>query len=810
MKTMTSELQTYRPIITLSRILSRRTLTRFRVLFFTGGCLGLAGMILNSAYPTIPYLHLSPGITMLSFGLWLEQVLLYSYTNSFYFRGLDSVIGSAGKKATGITYDVAHTLLIHPTDITAAFLTSQVGGDIILRTGLTKVQVTDFLNQARTKLTAATIPLQSNRTTSLADISAYIYMYDVAFRTVLTNQGITPAVFQNTVRLVTNRRYAALRRERWWGRDQLSLHRGIGRELTNGTAYELEHYARPLPACSLNTDELALTTNQLAVVTKIERALARSRAANVLLLGNPGSGALELICIMTARHEQGISLNALAGLTVTLLDTEHLLTHCQTADELETELLLICHQAATAGTHIIVIDSISSFITQAAAIGVRIPELLDEYLALPTLHFIMIDTPRAYHHHLETERTFIRRFEEVLIEAEDIANTVLLLEPRALTLEMHYACYFTYPALMSIAESAERYLTNGVMPDSALALIEEIAVRAHSQGTEAITRDMVYQYVSEKTGIPVGPITESERDQLLHLEDILHTRIIGQTSAVSAIARTMRRARVDIERSDKPIGSFLFLGPTGVGKTETAKALAAVFFGSEEQMVRLDMSEFAGPHTLGHLIGDENGTGILTDKLHEHPYTVLLLDEFEKAAPVVHNLFLQILDEGFFTSNYGDRVNARNTIIIATSNAGSDLINATTSARNSAPVLDADIIAAIITRGIFKAELINRFDSSIIFEPLTTQEQGSVAALFIRDLSARVLARGYTLTIADDLLTHLTAQGYDTQFGARAMGRLIQDTLEEKIAQRIIADSNHEHTTITLRLADFTPEELAV
>ena len=283
---------------------------------------------------------------------------------------------------------------------------------------------------------------------------------------------------------------------------------------------------------------------------------------------------------------------------------------------------------------------------------------------------------------------------------------------------------------------------------------------------------------------------------------------MGQPEAVNAIARTMRRARVDIERNDKPIGSFLFLGPTGVGKTETAKALAHTFFGDEHRMVRFDMSEFSAPHTLGYLIGDGNGTGMLTDKLQEQPYCLVLLDEFEKAHQSIHDLFLQILDEGYFTSTQGTHVNVRNTIIIATSNAASNLISRTSAIRIEVPHLDADVLNHIIETGIFKPELINRFDSTVIFEPLTKISLLHIAQLQISDLIKRVENRGYNVRVTNELLQALVEKCFAVNPNGRELNRIIQDLLEEKIAQKIIAGETQVGGYLHLSVTDFLPTEL--
>jgi ATP-dependent Clp protease ATP-binding subunit ClpA len=238
--------------------------------------------------------------------------------------------------------------------------------------------------------------------------------------------------------------------------------------------------------------------------------------------------------------------------------------------------------------------------------------------------------------------------------------------------------------------------------------------------------------------------------------------------------------------------------------------LAAIFFGGEHNMQRIDMSEFSGDDALERLIGTEVESGALADMLREHPYCVLLLDEFEKATRLVHDLFLQILDEGNFTDARGARVNARNTIVIATSNAGSQLIIRTVQQRQSLAHLAQDIIDNIIKDGVFRPELINRFDSTIIFEPLTLEEQGQVASLMLGSLYKRIKERGYDLSVGKDLLQVLVEKGYSPEFGARPMQRVLQDIIEEKVAQKIISGSVARGDTIALTRADFTDKELAV
>jgi ATP-dependent Clp protease ATP-binding subunit ClpC len=809
MKNINEHLDTFRPVMAYEQNLGRTSLTSLRILFFVIFLCCLV-TLLATQQAGREYSDALLGSTLVFFALWLEQILLYCYHNSFYFRGFDSQIGSGGKNATGISYEVAQILLRNEEDITAAFMESALGLEVLVRSGLAPEAAASFIQSNRPFLKAADVPLQTSCTTDVFHLGEYIYMYDGSFKLWLQQNAVTGNIFLGALQFVVTNYVAEKRKKRWWSRDRLSLHSGIGRGLSTGVPYELERFSYPLTARDMVLDQTSSTLSHGKIIHKIEEVLARNRAANILLIGEGTTEGLDILASVQSRVGKGAGLNSLAGLEFFVLDYQQLLSVYPEKFALENELSIIFDQAAAAGTYVIVIPEISHFITEAALLDVDIPELLTVYLALPTLHCIGIDTPHQYHTKLHPIDSFVRRFEEILLEGSTVSDTIKILEPIALRQEKRRGVLFTYGAICSIAENANRYLTDGVMPERAIDLIHEIAHTAQKKGTVIITSEIVDAYVAEKTGMPVGPISDTEQDRLLHLEDILHERVIGQEKAVAAIARTMRRARVDITRADKPIGSFLFLGSTGVGKTETAKALAHTFFGSEDTMIRFDMSEYSGEHTLGYLIGDENGTGILTDKLQEHPYSVILLDEFEKAAESIHDLFLQILDEGYFTSTDGRRINARNTIIVATSNAGSDLIRKTTAIRNEVPNLDADIINHIIETHVFKPELINRFDSTVIFEPLEKNELTNVAKLMLQELTKRVVDQGYHLIVTPALLDRLVEKGFDPQSGGRGITRVLQDVLEEKIAKKIISGEVRTGGNLHLDVTDFTAEELAV
>ncbi|MCA9354883.1 MAG: ATP-dependent Clp protease ATP-binding subunit [Candidatus Kaiserbacteria bacterium] len=810
MNTLGNSIKDYQPAIRLTAIMSRSLLSVLRKISFviavvTGGAAVATYFFMGEAYTTQLL-----GVSLISTAIWLEQILSYAYHNSYYFRGLNSLIGIEEKDVEVATYDVAAATLKYPNDVSMAFCVSTFGATALLRSGLSSDAVDAYLQGARQKITADMVMLPEDEIFSLIGLGKYLLIHDTAFKALFKNAGIREEIFLGSLRWVVGSYHQEKRRQRWWSKDNLSRTTGIGREWAYGTAYILQRFSRDIRTSAVFSTLGADSSFADEKVREIESTLVRAKASNVLIIGEAGVGKMDLVMEVNRRMQTGKSLDAIAGRHMIVLDTNRLFAVHRDKQALELTLLELFTEATNAGNTIIVIENLSTFVREAEAMGVFIPELLDEFLALPQLQLIATDTPGAYHTYLETLGAFTRRFAEVLIDTPDLTATTRVLQDIALQHEMKFNILFTYAGLNAITTAADRYVVEGVMPDKAIELLIDIATKASQQGVSVITEDFVYQSVSDMTGVPAGPIKDEERDLLLNLGDKLHQQVIGQQRAIDAIARTMRRARAGIQSTDKPMGSFLFLGPTGVGKTETAKALANIFFGGEDKMQRIDMSEYSGEDALERLIGDGEQPGVLPTILREHPYCVLLLDEFEKATQPVHDVFLQVLDEGIFTDARGGKVNARNTIIIATSNAGSQLILRTVQQRKELSHLTQEIIDHIVKEGTYRPELINRFDNTIIFEPLNIEEQTEVAGLMLGGLYERVKEKGYEITVSRDLLDILVEKGYNPEFGARPMQRVLQDIVEEKIAQKIIAGAVQKGDTIPLTRADFTDAELDV
>jgi len=814
MNTLQSEIRTYLPAIALDRVLSRkvrRGITRFLGILVTlFGALIVGTIVLDSVAAGTLDTHsvfngarYYTGIFLILLGPFFILLQLSFFYNTLYFRGLAVILREDYTDEQGITLEVASVCVRSDTDLMRAFLTSSYGKEILLRSNITTSEVDAFLRSSRPLIAPESLTLTPHTFLTLQDVGMFLFENDKTFKDFLFKHGVTKELFMGANEWVSRVRAIHKRGRRWWSRDNLGKFTGIGREFSYGVAFELKRYMRDI----YTTSVLSLVLNDAAyaneVISKVETVLARAKAANVILVGEPGVGKMDMLIELGRRMREGHSVASLEAKRLIVFDTDAFVATHNSKEEFEYSFLKLMLETERAGNIIVVIENLASFIGNVSALGVDVGELLGRFLSSSNIQIVATTDQGSYHQSLENNQQLLQHFEPVIIEKPDLTSTVRILEEATWKYEHRHKIFFTYPAIVRIAESADQYIVDGVMPDKAVSLLAEISSLATQERLVLIGEAFVDTCVSKKTGIPIGPIQDRERELLVHLEDVLHERVIGQHDAIQAIASTMRRSRAGIQSKEKPIGSFLFLGSTGVGKTEPAKALAHVFFGSEDKMVRFDMSEFSDETGLPHLIGTTSKAGTLSSALREHPYCVLLLDEFEKSSDAVHDLFLQILDEGIFTDARGTRINARNTIIIATSNAGSDMIWELVKAGKRPSETKDAIVDAIIEQRIFRPELINRFDAVVIYESLGVDQQKKIAGLMLSELQARIRERGYELIVDETLLQVLLKEGYNPEFGARPMRRAIQDIVEEKIAFKIIEGGLRPGDSIHLMPTDF-------
>ena len=590
--------------------------------------------------------------------------------------------------------------------------------------------------------------------------------------------------------------------EWWWSENSINRIPGIGQDWSYGKAYQLLKYKKSLPPAPPERYEVH-SSYGVDELKEIQSVLSRTREANAILVGNDNAGKLRIISVLEELILEGNVSNSLKHKEVVLLDVDLFVAENSIKEHFETEISGIMKNAISAGNIILVIEKMPSFIKSASLLGIDLPSLLESYLSSPHLQIIGLSDTESFHEVIEKNVLLMQYFEKIIVKEIDDSNTIKVLENELIRFE-NDGLFFTYPALVAIAESAERYFSDGVMPDKAIDLLMEIVPRLQSQKKQVVERNDIFAMIESKTGIPTSGVKVDEKDKLLHLEDILHKKIIGQDAAISTISNAVRRARSGLSSPNRPLGSFLFLGPTGVGKTETSKALNEIFFGKEGQIMRLDMSEYSSYEATSKLIGSfESGhPGVLSSMLREHQYGVLLLDEFEKTTKEVMNLFLQIIDEGFFSDGLGKKVNARNLIIIATSNAGSNLIWEEMKAGRDLVQSKDKIIDSVIHDGIFKPELLNRFDGVVIFHPLNVEHLKKIAALMLQKLHSRMAEKGIDLVIDQNLVDYVAKEGSDPQFGARPLNRVIQEKIEQIVAKKIIEGSIKQGSQLVLHPED--------
>ncbi len=612
-------------------------------------------------------------------------------------------------------------------------------------------------------------------------------------------------------------------------------------------------------------------------IERVIQILARRTKNNPVLIGEPGVGKTAVAEGLAIRIVNAEVPDILDGKKVIQLDMGLLVAGTKYRGEFEERLKKIMDEIRQAGNIILVIDEMHTLIGAGAAEGaIDAANILKPALSRGEIQVIGATTLDEYRKYVEKDSALERRFQPVIIDEPTEEESIEIIKGLKPKYEEHHKLIISDEAIVAAVKLSNKYITDRFLPDKAIDVIDEAsskvrlkvsnlspegkelekqlraiikekeeAIRSqefekasqlrddeadmkekiremsqkykeeHEANKPTVTAENVAEVIGVMTGIPVTKLTEGESERLLKLEQTLHERVIGQNDAVVAISKAIRRARVGLKSPNRPIGSFIFCGPTGVGKTELAKALAEAVFGSEDNMIRVDMSEFMEKHSTAKLIGSPPGYvgyddgGHLTELVRKKPYSVILFDEIEKAHPDVFNIMLQILDDGRLTDAKGRHVNFKNTIIIMTSNVGASMI--TTTSRLGFSTSDDESkdkyekLKETVTEEMkkaFRPEFLNRIDETIVFAHLTQEEIRQIVDLMLKDLFKRLAERELSVEVTDEVKDHLAKNGYSEAYGARPLRRLIQRKIEDMLAEEILSGKYAPGDTIVIKLVD--------
>ncbi len=638
----------------------------------------------------------------------------------------------------------------------------------------------------------------------------------------------------------------------------------------------LNQFGRDLTELA-KVDKLDPVIGREKEIERVIQVLSRRTKNNPVLIGEPGVGKTAIAEGLAQQIINGNVPEILRDKRVVTLDMGSMVAGSKYRGEFEERMKKVMEEIRNAGDVILFIDEMHTLIGAGAAEGaIDAANILKPALARGELQCIGATTLDEYRKHVEKDAALERRFQPIMVGEPSLAETTLILQGLRDRYEAHHRVKITDAAIEAAVNLSDRYIADRFLPDKAIDLIDEAASRVRLQTTTAppnlkhledevnrlqqekesaikneefekaaqlrdqeqklrhelenlhhewkskrgmvdskVTEEEIAYVVSHWTGIPVMKLQQEESERLLKMEEILHQRVIGQSEAVDSIAKAVRRARAGLKDPKRPIGSFIFLGPTGVGKTELARAVAEALFGDENAMVRIDMSEYMERHAVSRLVGSPPGYvgydegGQLTEKVRRKPYSVVLLDEIEKAHPEVFNILLQVLDDGRLTDAHGRTVDFRNTVLIMTSNVGANLIEHQGTLgfqinqdeeQNSYNKMKDKVLDEL--KRTFRPEFLNRVDEVIVFHALTKAEIKQIVDLMTRPVIKQLNEKGIKLEISEEVKDLLAKEGYDPLFGARPLRRAVQRLIENPLSEEILMGKLESGTVITTKIIE--------
>lgn len=535
-------------------------------------------------------------------------------------------------------------------------------------------------------------------------------------------------------------------------------------------------------------------------VQAIEAAFS-NHARAVAVVGPDGIGKTTHAYALAQHMIEGQSSPALAYHQVVTLNATDIISAARRPGELEEIMISLANEAAHAGHIVLFFDNAQLFFTDGPG-GFNGSQIMLSIIEARSIPMILAFTANDYQRLKGQSSSLANLLTPVILQEPPESEVMQVLEDSAVVLENRHHILVTYAALREAYRLSGRYEQDEAYPGKALKLLEQSVSHSSNNVVDPVS---VQQTIEQTRGIKAVSAAPAEADSLLRLEDQIHTRMINQTHAVSVVANALRRARAGVTNPRRPIGSFLFLGPTGVGKTELAKAVAATYFGDESRMIRLDMSEYQQPDDVQRLLATgqaENGSLLLS--VRQNPFSVVLIDEIEKAHPNILNLLLQMLDEGQLTDSSGRPASFKDCVIIATSNAGAQTIRERVAQGQSLESFSDELTDQLIGSGQFKPELLNRFDEMVLFRPLNAGELAQVVRLMLAEVNQTLANQNITVALTDAAVAAIVAQGNDPRLGARPMRRALQRTVENSVAQKILSGEAQAGDTVTIDAGELT------
>ncbi len=579
---------------------------------------------------------------------------------------------------------------------------------------------------------------------------------------------------------------------KWWDRrqaawklnedDRWSLGRpGIGLDLIFGYTPNLDKYSENL---NIKQNFASHLIGRDFVVKRMGQIISSGK--NVLLVGDPGVGKKTVIYAFADMAITGKLEGKLIYKKLLLFDYQAAMSANNDKDVKKQIIVNLMREAEAGGNIILVLQDLFK-ITNSNFEGNDFGEVINSVLEKDKLNVIATSGTVEYERFLATDQRILKNFEVIEITPPNKDEAMMILLQAIDQIELKVKKRFSVQAVKQILDGSDRYITNIPFPEKVLELMDQVAVE-ETAIKNWITKDDVNKVLSKKTGISIGRLTEREKEKLGKLEEIISKELVGQEAAVKLIAQSLRSRIAAVKSDNKPVGSFLFLGPTGVGKTQTAKVLADVYYGSKNEILRFDMAEYVGGEGLERLIGsiNMNQPGIMTTQIKNKPAGLLLLDEIEKAPPEIYNLFLTMLDEGYINDVMGNKINCQHLFIVATSNAGAEFIRNSVSKGISGEELQKNVVEYVQKKRIFSPEFLNRFDGVVVFGPIKGDNLVKVVKLMLNDFSKNLLNKNIEVSFGEKVAEKIASEGFDIEFGARPIKRIIDLVLGDMLAKAIL------------------------